>query len=120
MGAAMRYDPRSPSDRADMEPDEPDAVRAERDRVSYAKALVQENGWRTCLAIETRWDLAGYAPPIVTEILNLVAEGATLEDAEARGVAYIVQELFPPLRPLPKLLIASIIVNIILGLVVVL
>lgn len=57
------------------------AQQADTDCTRYLRALV-ENGHSTCVAIEQRWDLYGYPPSIVTNVLRRVAAGEDRDAAE--------------------------------------
>ena len=58
-----------------------DAEMAEADLRAYAKALPSPTGLSACVAIEQAWDLFGYPPQVVTEVLSAVAAGAGFDDA---------------------------------------
>lgn len=64
-----------------------DAEIAQADLDAYVHAMAQPNGWRACLAIEEAWELDGYPPQVVTEVLWDVANGANLDDAMDRALA---------------------------------
>jgi hypothetical protein len=54
---------------------------AQQDLDAYAQAMAQPNGWRRCLTIEEAWDLDGYPPAVVSEVLSSVADGCSFDDA---------------------------------------
>lgn len=58
-----------------------DAEIADADLKAYTKAMMSPNGWKACLAIEQAWELDGYPPQVVTEVLSAVASGVNLDDA---------------------------------------
>lgn len=65
-----------------------DAEIAQADLAAYIHAMAQPNGWRACLAIEEAWDLDGYPPQVVTEVLWEVANmGADFCEALDRALA---------------------------------
>lgn len=58
-----------------------DAEIAQADLKAYVAAMMSPTGWRACLAIEEAWDLDGYPPQVVTEVLGLIADGGSMDDA---------------------------------------
>jgi hypothetical protein len=58
-----------------------DAEIAEADLKAYSAAMLSPTGWRACLAIEEAWELDGYPPAVVTEVLHAVATGGNADDA---------------------------------------
>ena len=66
---------------------EGESARAAYDLARYAQALPQIDGYVMCGAIERRWSLYGYPPEIVCDVLGRVADGVSLDDAEAAVLA---------------------------------
>lgn len=60
---------------------------AQADLKAYAHAMMQPNGWRACLAIEEAWELDGYPPAVVSEVLAAVADGDEFDDAMDRALS---------------------------------
>lgn len=57
------------------------ARQADADCTRYLRAMMM-NGHSTCVAIEKRWDLYGYPPSVVTNVLRRVAAGEDRHAAE--------------------------------------
>lgn len=54
---------------------------ATKDLEAYGKAMLQPNGWQAALRIEQRWDLDGYPPAIVCNVLHRVSQGDDFGEA---------------------------------------
>jgi hypothetical protein len=69
-------------------PTDAEMAEAQADLMAYQRAMMQPNGWRACLTIEEAWELDGYPPAVVTEVLWEIGSGiAQRDDALARALS---------------------------------